>query len=135
MREKFARFMAGRYGADQLNRLFSILCIALLLIAVIFNGTALSRVLWIVSFVLLLLIYFRMLSRDTYRRSQENNRYLRFRYNFVKRFRMIKERWTQRKDYKFFSCPSCHTTLRVPKGKGKINIVCRKCGTSFQGKT
>ena len=51
------------------------------------------------------------------------------------RLRAAKERWVQRKDYKFFSCPSCHTNLRVPRGKGKIKIVCRKCGTSFMGRS
>ena len=135
MREKFARFMAGRYGSDQLNRLLSVLCLVLLVLAMIFNGTKVSSVLWIVSFALLMLVYFRMFSKNIYKRTAENNSYMRFRYNFLKKFRMIKERWTQRKDYKFFSCPACHTTLRVPKGKGKIHIVCRKCGTSFQGKT
>ena len=135
MREKFARFMAGRYGSDQLNRLLSVLCLVLLVLAMIFNGTKVSSVLWIVSFALLMLVYFRMFSKNSYERTAENNSYMRFRYNFLKKLRMIKERWTQRKDYKFFSCPACHTTLRVPKGKGKINIVCRKCGTSFQGKT
>ena len=135
MREKFARFMAGRYGGDQLNRFIMVACLVLLLLAVIFNKTTFSGVLWIISLALLVLMYFRMLSRNRYKRAQENAKYLSLRYNAVKRFRMIKEKWTQRKDYKFFSCPACHTTLRVPKGKGKINIVCRKCGTSFQGKT
>ena len=135
MREKFARFMAGRYGSDQLNRLLSVLCLVLLVLAMIFNGTKVSSVLWIVSFALLMMVYFRMFSKNIYKRTAENNSYMRCRYNFLKKLRMIKERWTQRKDYKFFSCPACHTTLRVPKGKGKINIVCRKCGTSFQGKT
>ena len=135
MREKFARFMAGRYGSDQLNRLLSVLCLVLLVLAMIFNGTKVSSVLWIVSFALRMRVYFRMFSKNIYKRTAENNSYMRFRYNFLKKFRMIKERWTQRKDYKFFSCPACHTTLRVPKGKGKINIVCRKCGTSCQGKT
>ena len=120
MREKFARFMAGRYGSDQLNRLLSVLCLVLLVLAMIFNGTKVSSVLWIVSFALLMLVYFRMFSKNIYKRTAENNSYMRFRYNFLKKFRMIKERWTQRKDYKFFSCPACHTTLRVPKGKGKI---------------
>ena len=135
MREKFAQFMAGRYGCDQLNKLLSVLCLVLLVLAMIFNGTKVSSVLWIVSFALLMLVYFRMFSKNIYKRTAEKNSYMRFRYNFLKKLRMIKERWTQRKDYKFFSCPACHTTLRVPKGKGKINIVCRKCGTSFQGKT
>ena len=47
----------------------------------------------------------------------------------------MRERWSQRKDYRFFKCRSCRTRLRVPRGKGKLNIVCRKCGTSFQRKT
>ena len=49
--------------------------------------------------------------------------------------KMLHERWVQRKDYKFFTCPSCRTTLRVPRGHGKIKIVCTKCGNSFTGKT
>ena len=55
--------------------------------------------------------------------------------NVSGKFEMIKVRWTQRKDYKFFTCPNCKTALRVPRGHGKVNIVCRKCGTSFTGKT
>ena len=50
-------------------------------------------------------------------------------------YRVRRERWVQRKDYKFFTCPSCRTTLRVPRGKGQIRIVCRKCGNTFTGKT
>ena len=49
--------------------------------------------------------------------------------------RLFKERWIQRKYYKFFTCPSCRASLRVPRHRGKIKIVCRKCGTSFFGKT
>ena len=49
--------------------------------------------------------------------------------------RGLRERWSQRRDYKFFRCPSCRTLLRVPKGKGKIKVVCRKCGNSFIKKT
>ena len=64
MREKFARFMAGRYGSDQLNRLLSVLCLVLLVLAMIFNGTKVSSVLWIVSFALLMLVYFRMFSKN-----------------------------------------------------------------------
>ena len=135
MREKFARFMAGRYGTDQLNKLLSVLCLVLVILAMILNGTKAASVLWVVGFALLMLVYFRMFSRNIYKRTAENNSYMRFRYNAGKSFRMIKERWKQRKDYKFFTCPACHTTLRVPRHKGKINIVCKKCGNSFTGRT
>ena len=39
------------------------------------------------------------------------------------------------KDYKLFTCPTCKTTLRVPKGKGRINLTCPKCQTKFAGKS
>lgn len=68
-------------------------------------------------------------------RAEENGRYLRLRENLLSELRVTKERWTQRNDYKFFVCPSCKTRLRVPKGRGKIKIVCRKCGNSFTGKS
>ena len=135
MREKFARFMAGRCGIDQLNRFLSILSLVLMIVAVVFNGTRFSRPIWLIAFILLILVYARMLSRNLYKRSAENTRYLRLCMNVSGKFEMIKVRWTQRKDYKFFTCPACRTTLRVPRHKGKINIVCKKCGNSFTGKT
>lgn len=135
MREKFARFMFGRCGIDQLNRFLSILSLVLMILAVVFNGTVFSRIVWLIAFVLLILVYARMLSRNLYKRSTENNRYLRIRMSIGGKFEMIKIRWAQRKDYKFFTCPACRTTLRVPRHKGKINIVCKKCGNSFTGRT
>ena len=135
MREKIARFMAGRYVTDQLNKFLSIVSLVLMIAAIVFNGTRFSQLLWMIAFVLLVLVYVRMLSRNIYKRSDENNRFLRLRYSVSSKLRMVRERWVQRKDYKFFTCPACHTTLRVPRHKGKINIVCRKCGNSFRGKT
>ena len=135
MRQKLAQFMAGRYGNDQLNRFISVISLVLMIAAIVLNGTRIGRLFWAVALVLLALVYVRMFSRNMYKRSDENSRYLRYRYKLTSKLRMIKERWVQRKDYKFFTCPSCKTVLRVPKGKGKINIVCRKCGNSFQGKT
>ena len=67
--------------------------------------------------------------------TEENGKYIRARYQFSAAMRLRKEQWVQRKDYKFFTCPSCRTTLRVPRGHGKIKIVCRKCGNSFIGKS
>lgn len=127
--------MAGRYGTDQLNRFMLILCAVFMLLAAIFRHSPLSILLWFLSLGMIVGVYLRMFSRNRAKRSQENARYLRTVGGMRNRFRMLKERWVQRKEYKFFTCPSCKTTLRVPRGKGKVNIVCRKCGTSFQGKT
>ncbi len=135
MRERFARFMAERYGTDQLNKFLSIMSLVFMIAAVIFNRTKLSQLVWIIAVVLLVVVYVRMFSRNIYKRSDENSRYLRARYKLTGKIKMLRERWVQRKEYKFFTCPACHTTLRVPKHKGKISIVCRKCGNSFRGKT
>ena len=59
MREKFARFMAGRCGIDQLNRFLSILSLVLMIVAVVFNGTRFSRPIWLIAFILLILVYAR----------------------------------------------------------------------------
>lgn len=75
-----------------------------------------------------------MLSRNLYRRSVENTQYLKFKMSISGKLEMIRVRWKQRKEYKFFSCPSCHTTLRVPRHKGKINIVCKNAAPRSEGK-
>ena len=134
MKEKLARFMAGRNGNDQLNVFLLGLALALLVIAAIFKDSF-GRITYIIVFALLGYAYFRMLSRNVYKRREENGKYLRWQYKVQTALRLRKERWVQRREYKFFSCPSCRASLRVPRGRGKIKIVCRKCGTSFFGKS
>lgn len=134
MRERLARFMAGRNGNDQLNMFLLVLDIVLLLLASIFSKS-IGGLLYPIAIALLGLTYFRMLSRNVYKRREENGKYLRWQYKVQTALRLRKERWVQRREYKFFSCPSCRASLRVPRGRGKIKIVCRKCGTSFFGKS
>ncbi len=135
MRDRFSQFMVGRHGNDQLNLFLLAVDAVLLIVGSVFGGSAAGRVLMALAFALLAVIYFRMFSRNTVRRQDENSKYLRARYRVLGKYRCIRERWVQRKDYKFFTCPSCKATLRVPRGQGSINIVCRQCGDSFKGKT
>ena len=128
------QFMIGRNGNDELNRFLLAVDMVLILLSVIFSRW-IGRVLSPIALVLLGFTYYRMLSRDLIRRSDENARYFRLRERFLGMIRVRKEQWVQRKDYKFFVCPACKATLRVPKGRGKIKIVCRKCGNSFMGKS
>ena len=126
--------MAGRNGNDELNRFLLAVDMVLILLSVIFSR-GVGRILSPIALVLLGVTYYRMLSRDLIRRSDENARYFRIRERVLSALRVRKEQWVQRKDYKFFVCPACKATLRVPKGRGKIKIVCRKCGNSFMGKS
>jgi ribosomal protein L37AE/L43A len=66
---------------------------------------------------------FRILSRNTYKRYQENRKYL-----------MILQRLKDR-EHRYYDCPRCHQQVRVPRGKGKIAISCPKCREKFIRKT
>ena len=134
MRERLMRFMAGRNGNDQLNVFLLIVDVVLLVLAGIFSRER-GSILYPLAIVLLLYIYFRMFSRNLYKRRDENGKFLRLKHSVESYFRVRKEQWLQRKEYKFFTCPSCRAALRVPRGRGKLKIVCRKCGTSFFGKS
>ena len=134
-RERMARFMAGRNGNDSFNLFLLVAGIAFLILGSLFKGRSIGALFSLLALAAIAFSYFRMLSRNIYKRREENEKYLSLRYRLLAKFRVLKERWVQRKEYKFFTCPSCHTTLRVPRGRGKIQIVCRKCGTTFIGKS
>ena len=134
MREKLMRFMVGRNGNDQLNLFLYAVDAVLLITATLVRGQV-GRILYAAVLVLLGYIYFRMFSRNLTKRREENGKYLRLRYSILAGLKFRREKWVQRKDYKFFTCPSCKTMLRVPRGHGKIKIVCRKCGNTFTGKS
>ena len=136
MRERIARLMLGRNGVDHLARFTSIAaCVMLLLSALFRKADHLSNLFWVLGLALLFYSYFRAFSRNIYQRRGENARYLQLRQKFLGFFAVRRDMWRQRKQYRFFKCPSCKATLRVPRGKGKIRVVCRKCGNAFETKT
>ena len=130
MREKLARFMIGRNGSDQLTRFISIVVCLALVLSLFLNSDA-QLAIWFLAIVGAIYVYFRVFSRNVAKRRQENANFLRATASVRGYFRGLRERWVQRRDYRFCRCPSCRTLLRVPRGKGKIRVVCRKCGTSF----
>ena len=134
MRERMARFMAGRNGNDRLNLFILVLGIVFIILGIVFKKTA-AGLFNILTLADLVIVYFRMFSRNIMKRQAENAKYMELRNKVISRFRVLRERWTQRNDYKFFRCPSCRTVLRVPRCRGKIMIVCKKCGTRFEGRS
>lgn len=133
-KEKIAQFMYGRRGTDDFSRFLLIATLVMIVLSWLFGGV-LQSVFWLLGIACLVYCYFRILSRDIYKRQKENAWYLQKKTAVAKWFRSLKDRWQQRKDYRFFRCPSCHTLLRVPKGKGKIQLTCRKCGNRFERKS
>lgn len=127
MKEKFIRFMMGRYGNDQLNR--ALLGLALVLIVLnMFVGSGLLNLLGLAA---LILCYVRMFSRNIQKRYQENQKYLAKTAKLRQKF--VHEKWKmqQRKEYHIYKCPNCKQEIRIPKGKGRISITCPKCRKDF----
>ncbi len=117
------RFMMGRNGGDTLGW-------AVLITGAVFSLlAAIDGFEWmtLLSFVALAYAIFRMYSRNVMRRREENTKFVGF-------FKRIKTRLTDR-EHRYFHCPQCRQTVRVPRGKGNIKIRCPKCGTQFTKKS
>lgn len=134
MRNWLRRVMTGRYGVDELSRFLNTTAMLSLVLSVLFNN-GLSVFFLLLSFISLIWNYIRMFSRNTYKRRAENNAYLTIRYHLTRKFTGLKQRMQQKKYYRFYKCPRCGVTTRVPKGKGTIRITCPKCGEIFQRKS
>lgn len=126
MREKLYRFMMGRYGNDQLNRFLMVLTLIFFAFSIFGMG-----LFYLLGLSCLLWAYFRMLSKNTYKRSLENNRYLKVEYKVRQSLSSFKSNIQQRKVYHIYKCPSCRQKIRIPRGKGKIEIRCPKCSRTF----
>ena len=138
MRDKIRAFFYGRYGSDPFNRFLSACALVLLLVSIILNMckvAALSSLFYLFALALLVYSLFRSLSKNIYKRQEENGKYLVQKTKVQGKIGLLKQRWKDRKDYRYFRCPACKASLRVPRGKGKIRITCRKCGHVFEEKT
>ncbi len=116
---------------DQFSRFLSYLALALIVV----NFFVKNNILLLIVLALLIWMYSRTFSRNLEKRRRENAWFLQKTSAVTNGFRNWRDRMKQSKDYAFFRCPSCHAMLRVPRGKGKLRVTCRKCGNSFERRT
>lgn len=123
LRTGLQHFMSGRYGTDKLNMV--ILCAGLFcsLLSSFLPGVLVKLTFTTIAYAFMILAIFRCLSRNVYKRYEENRKFLLF-------FQKMKD-----KEHRYYNCPRCHQQVRVPKGKGKISITCPKCREKFIRKT
>ena len=119
LRTGLQHFMSGRYGTDKLN--MALLCTGLFfsLLASFLPGAVIKLSFTTASYIFMFVAIFRTLSRNVYKRYEENRKFLLF-------FQKLKD-----KEHRYYNCPRCRQQVRVPKGKGKISITCPKCREKF----
>ena len=117
------RFMEGRYGTDKLNIFLLKTAMVLMLIDLFLPAGVLKLVFWALPIGLMVWTIVRSLSRNIYKRYEENRKYLQM-------LDAVKDR-----EHRYFNCPKCRQRVRVPRGKGKISITCPKCREKFIKKT
>ena len=141
-RDKFTNFMYGRYGVDQLSRFMLVVIFILCVLSLFIKGSFMS----LLILVLIILTYYRMFSKNIYKRAAENEKYLKFigkfkrngngynggyQNNYGGGYTGSRANTQDRKNYKYFKCPTCSQKIRIPRGHGKIEIRCPKCSTKF----
>ena len=127
MKERMQRFMAGRYGNDQLNQFIFIVAIICMVLEIITR----QSLFYTLTLVLLILAYVRVFSRNINKRYEENMKFLQKKDAILNKFRKQKYYAAQRRNFHIYTCPQCKQKIRIPKGKGKISITCPKCRNSF----
>ena len=131
MKEKFNRFMAGRYGADELSRVMMFAAVAVMLI----NLFVRLEILNIVVVALIVIIYLRMFSKNIQKRYEENCKYYALKQKVLAFFGKQKNMAQDLKANHIWKCPECGQKIRIPRGRGKIIVTCPKCRHEFEKKS
>lgn len=124
------RFMAGRYGIDQLSVGLLALGCLLTLTGSLIGVSALAYI----SYILLGLCIYRSLSKKVTIRRAENYKFMTA-VNPVLLWSKKKINMLSDSTHKYTKCPYCKAQLRLPKGKGKISVTCPVCKKEFIKKT
>lgn len=119
---RIAEFMEGRYGLDNFNKFLLIGGFILLVVGPIISPVDM------LGWVFVIVALFRALSRKFDMREHENEIYVKVTRAPKRLFKKSQTRWKNRKTTVYFKCENCKQSLSVPKGKGKIRIICPKCG-------
>ena len=122
-RDGIRKFMSGRYGTDKLNMWILVAGVIFCLVGMFIPFAIVKLVLILLAYGLMGWAIFRTFSRNTYKRYRENRRFL-----------MLLDRFKD-KEHRYFDCPKCRQSVRVPRKKGKIAITCPKCKEKFVRKT
>ena len=125
-RNALYRFMYGRNGVDALSWALVVLEVVLSLLSSFIHVRGVSQALYFVSTALMFVVLLRIFSRNLARRQAENAKFLTW---WTPKANAIRGARARRADkaHKYVRC-SCGAYCRVPRGVGKIELTCPKCG-------
>jgi LSD1 subclass zinc finger protein len=130
IKQTFRSIMTGRHGADKLS-------LALIwggLIVYLLSAVLNSGLIGLLSLAIYVYAVFRMFSRNERKRADENRRYLAFVSGISTGFKQARNRFKNRKQYRYFRCPNCRAWLKLPRGAGVVTVTCGRCHNSFTQK-
>lgn len=128
---KLQQFMVGRYGNDQFTLFLSIIGLVLSFLG---NFRHL-RFFYFIGVIFIFYGLFRSFSKNYEARRKELNWYLIWSEKPKAYIKLMLNKIRDRKTHCYFKCKSCKTVMRVPKGRGKIEITCPKCRVKSIKKT
>ena len=131
MRSMLARALYGRNGFDSIARLCYTIGFVLLLINIFVQ----SNIIYFIWVALIGYSLFRILSKNISKRYSENQKFLSMTDVPRRYMNIAKLQWRDRATSRYYICGKCHQQIRVPKGKGRIEIRCPKCGERFIKRT
>ena len=131
LRNNLARFMYGRCGFDDMARCLNFVAIVLIFLNIFIN----SRFLYLLFLITYGYTLFRVFSRNIPKRYAENQRFLELMKRPKSRLNLMSMQWRDRKTSRYYVCSNCNQHIRVPRGKGRIEITCPKCRNKFIKKT
>ena len=120
MKDILLKFMYGRYGIDKLGYALVITSLCITFLSSFFS----VEVGYAISYALIGWEIFRFLSKNIYKRSRENNKFIELKKTFTSKAKLEKNKIRDRKTHKYFECSTCHNNLRVPKGRGELKVTC-----------
>lgn len=110
---------------DDLNKLLIIILLFLIIITIFIRNFYLD----VMKILLLIIIIFRITSKDKSKRYKENQTYIKLKKKLLKPFSNISRNFKDRKEYVYKKCSKCKTTLKLPlpTKRGINHAKCPNC--------
>ncbi|MBE6542651.1 MAG: hypothetical protein E7672_09455 [Ruminococcaceae bacterium] len=129
-KQKLFAFMYGRYGIDEFYYGLFVLWLVLLFVNVFVDSVILA----LLGTVVVVYMLFRSMSKNHVKRRSENAKFLSFWRPIKRWFLFQRDKFRDRKNFRYRKCSHCKAIVKLPNKKGKHTVVCPKCRERFSVK-